>query len=345
MSKIISYDFGHMEGGEDGSANGYLYEYKVVRDYGKVCVDKLTNAGYHLVNCTPANGNISLSASLSYRTNHANASGSILHLCFHANAFKTTSGAMGAEIEVASDMGAKYGQSVLNEICKLGFKSRGVKRPSLYITGHTNMTAILIEPYFIDSKADCALYNPTTLGTSIANGVIKILGGTTTTVTTSTQSTPTETYTVRLSYNNKKSQLISTSDLYKAKDVANLHGGYSVYNSKGQNVYMLKGSTPPETYRIRLSFSDEKSQIGEVYTDYYQAKDFANLHQGYSVYNSLGKNLYTLAVKKPVKKVTPVKEDNTTYRIVAGSYVNESNADEQIEKLAKLGIDAFKIVK
>ena len=240
MSKTISYDFGHMEGGEDGSANGYLYEYKVVRDYGKVCVDKLTKAGYHMVNCTPANGNISLGASLSYRTNHANASGSILHLCFHANAFKTTSGAMGAEVEVKSDAGAKYGQYILTEICKLGFKSRSVKRPSLYVTNHTNAICCLIEPFFCDSKADCALYNPITLGTAIANGVIKILGGTTSTTTTVKSTTPTDTFTVRLSYNNEKSQLISTSDLYEAKDCANAHPSFSVYNSKGQNVYTLK---------------------------------------------------------------------------------------------------------
>ena len=178
MSKTISYDFGHMEGGQDGSANGYVYEYKVVRDYGKVCVDKLRNAGYNMVNCTPPNGSMTVGQSLSYRVNHSDSSGSVIHLCFHANAFKNTDSAMGSEMEVASNMGAKYGQSILTEICKLGFKSRGVKTPSLYVTGHTRAVAILCEPFFIDSRADVALYNANTLGTAIANGVIKVLGGT-----------------------------------------------------------------------------------------------------------------------------------------------------------------------
>lgn len=175
MSKgIISYDFGHMEGGEDTSANGILYEYSVVRQYGSVVVRELQKAGYTLVNCTPSNGNMSLGQSLSYRVNKANTSGSILHLCFHANAFNGS--AYGSEMEVASDSSEKVAQLIQNEVVNLGFANRGVKRPSLYVTRNTNMPCVLTEPFFIDNRGDCNKYNAEKLGCAIATGVLKALG-------------------------------------------------------------------------------------------------------------------------------------------------------------------------
>ncbi|MHB9924553.1 N-acetylmuramoyl-L-alanine amidase [Clostridium botulinum] len=176
MSKgIISYDFGHMEGGEDTSANGILYEYSVVRNYGSVVVRELQKAGYTLVNCTPPNGRMSLGESLSYRVNKANSSGSMLHLCFHANCYNGN--AYGSEMEVASDSSARIGQSIQNEVVSsLGFFNRGVKRPSLYVTRNTNMPCVLTEPFFIDNRDDCNKYNVEKLGCAIATGVLKALG-------------------------------------------------------------------------------------------------------------------------------------------------------------------------
>ncbi|MBU3143959.1 N-acetylmuramoyl-L-alanine amidase [Clostridium sp. CF012] len=173
---IISYDYRHGTGNDRG-ASGYVIEETVVREYGNICVNELIRNGHTLVNCTPS-GNMTLQESLSYRVKKSDASGAALHLCFHANAFKSTNDAMGSEMEVASDAGAKYGQSILTEVCKLGFKSRGVKRPSLYVTGHTKAICVLLEPFFVDSKADCNLYNPNSMGFAIAKGVIHIIGGT-----------------------------------------------------------------------------------------------------------------------------------------------------------------------
>lgn len=173
---LISFDLGHGVG-QDVGADGYVNEEREIRKYGPIVVNELMRRGHRLINCTPTNASMGLNESLAYRTTKANASKSQLHICFHVNAFKSTSSAMGAEIEVASDAGAKYGQSVLNEICKLGFKNRGIKRPPLYVTRHTNAVAILIEPFFVDSKADVALYNCNTLGDAIAKGIINIIGG------------------------------------------------------------------------------------------------------------------------------------------------------------------------
>lgn len=170
---VISYDYGHGTGNDRG-ASGIIIEEKAIREYGPVCVNELMRQGHTLVNCTP-NGNMTLKQSLAYRVDKANLNGSQLHICFHANAFNKE--AHGAEVEVASDAGEKYGQSILSEICKLGFTSRGVKRPSLYVTGHTKAVCVLIEPFFCDSPIDVKLYNPNALGVAIAKGVIKVIGG------------------------------------------------------------------------------------------------------------------------------------------------------------------------
>lgn len=173
---IISYDFGHMKDGQDTSADGIVYEYAEIRKYAPVCIETLENAGNTCINCTPPDGSeMTLGESLAYRVNKANACGSQLHICFHVNAFNGS--AHGSEIEVHSDAGEKYAVPVLNEICKLGFTRRGINRPSLYVTRHTNMPTILIEPFFCDSQADCSVYNPNTLGNAIAKGILANVGG------------------------------------------------------------------------------------------------------------------------------------------------------------------------
>ena len=171
---VISFDYGHGTG-QDRGANGIVNEEKEIRKYAPIVINELMRKGHKLIDCTPKTPNMGLSESLVYRVNKANTSGSQLHICFHINAFNKL--AHGAEIEVASDTGEKYAQSILKEIIKLGFTNRGVKRPSLYVTKHTNMPCVLIEPFFCDSPIDCKLYNPNTLGSAIAKGIVNIVGG------------------------------------------------------------------------------------------------------------------------------------------------------------------------
>lgn len=172
---VITYDYGHGTG-QDRGAEGYLNEEKEIRTYAPYCINALMRAGYKCVNCTPTQVGMSLQESLSYRTNQANASGSSLHLCFHVNA----GGGQGAEIEIAqnaSSTSARVAESVLSQIVSLGFNNRGIKNPRLWVTDHTNMPAILIEPFFCDTKSDCNRYNPEALGNAIARGVISAIGG------------------------------------------------------------------------------------------------------------------------------------------------------------------------
>jgi len=175
-SMIISYDYGHLAGLDRG-AEGILNEEVEIRRYAPYCVSYMMDGGNTLINCTPPQGIMTLQESLDYRVNTANESGSQLHLCFHVNAFERTSNPMGAELEVASATGSKIAIPVLAEICKLGFINRGIKNPDLYVTKNTKMTAILCEPFFCDSEADCKIYKPQALGEAIARGLLSCLGG------------------------------------------------------------------------------------------------------------------------------------------------------------------------
>ena len=48
------------------------------------------------------------------------------------------------------------------------------------------------------------------------------------------------------------------------------------------------------------------------------------------------KPLLSEPVNKPVENVS-----RETYRVIAGSFKNKDNANKQVEKLKKLGIDCF----
>jgi len=329
---------------QTAGASGIIDETTEDRKVKSSVIKYLKLGGCTVIDGTP--GNCSENADLNFGTNTANNNHADLFLPIHFNkCYNSYNGKIGSEVWLNpnNSTSVAVGKRIMSKLVGLGFKDRGLKDgingEHLHDIKASNMPSVLIEVCFVEATEDVALYKKIgfdVVGKAIAEGILDKKIGTSTNVTPAS----TETYTVRLSYNNKKSQLISTSDLYEAKDKANSHPSYSVYNSKGQNVYMLKGSPIPETYRIRLAWNDEKSQIGEIYTDYYQAKDFANLHVGYNVYDSKGKNLYTLAVVKPV-----VPNTDIIYRVVAGSFKDESGADEQIVKLAKLGIESFKTIK
>ena len=172
---VITYDYGHGTG-QDRGADGYLNEEKVIREYGSIVVSKLKALGHTLCDCTPsATSNLSLAQSLAYRVNKANSYNSQLHLCFHANAFETDK-AEGCEVEYISNAGKVYADKICTEISNsLGYKNRGSQlRTGLYVLKYTNMPAILLEPFFCDTKSDCDKYNAEKLATAIVKGITGI---------------------------------------------------------------------------------------------------------------------------------------------------------------------------
>jgi N-acetylmuramoyl-L-alanine amidase len=169
---IITYDFGHGTG-QDRGASGYRNEEHDCREYGALVIQKLRKLGHTCYDCTPAaSPALTLGQSLAYRVNKANSIGSQLHICMHVNAFQTDK-ATGCEVEYASAAGQAYASKISAEIsAALGLTNRGAKsQPGLYVLKYTNMTAILIEPFFCDNKNDCAKYNAEKLATAIVKGI------------------------------------------------------------------------------------------------------------------------------------------------------------------------------
>ncbi|WP_411680410.1 N-acetylmuramoyl-L-alanine amidase [Clostridium thailandense] len=169
---VITYDFGHGTG-EDRGAEGYRNEEHDCREYGALVIKKLQSLGHTCYDCTPpASPALSLSQSLAYRVNKANSIGSQFHLCFHVNAYETDK-AEGCEVEYISDSGKVYADKVCAELSNtLGFRNRGSQlRTGLYVLKYTKMAAILIEPFFCDTKSDCDKYDSEKLATAIVKGI------------------------------------------------------------------------------------------------------------------------------------------------------------------------------
>jgi N-acetylmuramoyl-L-alanine amidase len=160
--KIITIDFAHGTG-EDRGAEGYLNEEKVVREYGPLIIAGLQKLGYIVYDCTPlAFPALTLAQSLAYRVNKANYYKSDFHLCIHVNVFETDK-AQGCEAEYISDNGKAYADKIVIEMMnQCGFSKHGdgsISRPNLYVQKYTNMPAVLVEPFFCDTKSDCNKYD------------------------------------------------------------------------------------------------------------------------------------------------------------------------------------------
>jgi len=230
------------------------------------------------IDVTP--GNCSSPIDLAYGVDKSNNAKVDLFVSNHINA----GGGHGVEVIYfpGSTEGKLYAERVCAAIVKLGFNDRGAKADTrgLYELRNAKMPCIIVEPFFVDSVSDVALYHKVgadAIGKAIAEGIVGHSIGAKATTT----KVATETFTVRL--NDGKTIVANFDDLYKAKDYANLHMGYKVYDSK-------------DGYR------------------------------------------YMLAATKSVTSDEP-------FRVVTGSFSDETNADKRIAELKKLGITSFKTQK
>ncbi|HEY5563935.1 MAG TPA: N-acetylmuramoyl-L-alanine amidase [Clostridiaceae bacterium] len=170
----IAIDLGHSlngSGSGDTGAGGYLIETVVNRQYGALVIAGLQKLGHTVINVTPAQSELTLGQSLAYRVNKANNSKVDLFVSLHVNAFQTDK-ASGCEVEYISAKAKVYADRINTQMATLGFHNRGsVSRPGLYVLKHTNATAILVEPFFCDTKSDCNKYNAEKLANAIVKGI------------------------------------------------------------------------------------------------------------------------------------------------------------------------------
>ena len=154
----ICIDPGHSRPPKDTGAVGYLREDDIAKEVGHHLANQLINCGHKVLITKPTNGS-SVTASLSDRCEQSNDFNSDLFVSIHCNAYQSTNNPMGTEAFAVSTKGSEYATRIEKSIASLGFKSRGVKNgANLYVLKYTDCPAILVELFFIDSKADCEIF-------------------------------------------------------------------------------------------------------------------------------------------------------------------------------------------
>lgn len=152
-------------GGHSKKAPGaakYLNEYKEDRAVAKALVNALKDRGCSVVNCS--NEKATVNGELAEECRLANKSKSDLFCAIHFNASAgATTSKLGVEVwYYAGDAkGKKHAANVSKKLATLmGLPNRGAKATrDLYVLNSTDMTAILVEVCFVNSKADAAAYN------------------------------------------------------------------------------------------------------------------------------------------------------------------------------------------
>lgn len=168
----IAVDVGHNAPYKDIGAVGVnkIKEDDLTREVGQILIDILMRAGHDVVETAPKSCT-DVNLSLKHRCNVANFANADLFVSIHFNSF-AGGNAHGAEVYAVSKVGRAIGQSILDEICKLGFYNRGVKRANFHVLANTTMPAILVECCFCNNKRDMKIYDAESMALAIAEGLI-----------------------------------------------------------------------------------------------------------------------------------------------------------------------------
>ena len=155
MKVVISSGHGkHIRG-----ASGYIDEVDEARLVVESVADALRESG---VEVTTYHDDVSDSQSenLDRIVDFHNSKTRDLDISVHFNAYQTTSKPMGCEVLYVSSTGMEIADVVVDRICDVsGLINRGPKkRTDLAFLNGTEEPAILIEVCFVDSRADCDIY-------------------------------------------------------------------------------------------------------------------------------------------------------------------------------------------
>ncbi|MDB2118765.1 MAG: N-acetylmuramoyl-L-alanine amidase [Clostridium sp.] len=145
---------------------------------GKALIKKFRAKGIKVVECLPSSAS-SHRDSLSKRCRAANYGKVDVFLSIHHNACP---GGYGSECLCIKGgqqnaLSERLSKVILEEVCKLGFRNRGVKdRRDLYVINNTTMPAIIVECAFVDSVRDMNGYDSEKVAEAIFRGVCRFCG-------------------------------------------------------------------------------------------------------------------------------------------------------------------------
>ena len=145
---------------------------------GKSLIKRFRGKGIKVVECLPSSAS-SHRDSLSKRCRSANYGKVDIFISIHHNAYP---GGYGSECLCIKGgqhnaLSERLSKVILEEVCKLGFRNRGVKdRRDLYVINNTTMPAIIVECAFVDSARDMNGYNSERMAEAIFRGVCRFYG-------------------------------------------------------------------------------------------------------------------------------------------------------------------------
>lgn len=145
---------------------------------GKALISKFKGVGIKVIECLPSLAS-SHRDSLSKRCRAANYGNVDIFISIHHNACP---GGYGSECLCINGgqqnaLSERLSKVILEEVCKLGFRNRGVKdRRDLYVINNTTMPAIIVECAFVDSARDMNGYNSEKMAEAIFRGVCRFYG-------------------------------------------------------------------------------------------------------------------------------------------------------------------------
>ena len=235
MSKTIAVHCGHgvsLDGSWDSGCvyKGYS-EAKLMLAITKAAVKYLRASGVKVQSDADHGNNKNMIADV----RQANHSGVAMYLSVHCDYSGAPRGVMPLYV---SGSGKKLAKCLEKSIKKdLKMRSRGVqKRTDLWELNGTDMTACILETGSIKGDLATLRDHPDKYGKAIAKGICAYLG---VTFKNGSKPKPKETYRVRKTWKDAKSQKGAFTSLANAKKCANKYG-YSVFNSKGKVMYRGK---------------------------------------------------------------------------------------------------------
>lgn len=304
----------NVHGGHSLSCRGaakYLDEVNEDRIVKNKVIQYLRSAGHTVYDCTDDYGT-TVNGNLVAIVQKCNAHNVDLDISIHLNA----GGGTGCEVwnydsrtKVVSD------RICANISSALGIRNRGTKyEPELYVLRNSNALALLVECCFVDNMTDKNAWNAEKCAKAIAEGILnKSISSSSSSSNSGSTSKPSTSnlYRVRKSWSDSKSQIGAYASLDNAKK--SCPSGYNVYDWNGKMVYSNSPSsstTASSLYRVRLTWSDVKSQKG-AFASLDNAKKVCNQNPGYSVFDSNGKTVYTsksTSSNTPATPSTPVEK-------------------------------------
>jgi len=263
----IGVNDGHTISGYGTGAVGIIKEGKHTRLVGAEIRRLLKAYGHNAIDCTIDYAK-STSEGLALIIKQANRQDLHWFIAIHFNA----GGGLGVEVYTYGGRQYQDAIDVCEAISKLGFRNRGVKDgKGLYVIRKTKAKSMLIEVCFVDT-ADA--YHYLKIGyKAIAKAIVEALIGS---IKVTPLVTPVkvitgagEMYRIRKTWADTTSQIGAFRDLDNAKDYADNHAGYEVYNSKGVQVYpvvssIVYKSVTASVLNVRSGRGTNHSVVGQL---------------------------------------------------------------------------------